>query len=281
MSDFSDFHLRFWGVRGSIASSRDQASRYGNNTPCVEVRCGEHLIIFDAGTGIVNLGSALLCEGPLDTHIYLSHTHLDHICGLPFFKPLYEGKNKIRLSAGNLKPDYSLKEVLNQMMAPPLFPVSTDIFQADVSYQDFVSGEPHEPWPGIQISTVPLNHPNGATGYRLDYRNNTICYVTDTEHQQGILDINLLRFIEGADLFIYDSTYTDQEYAHFKGFGHSTWQEGVKLAEAANVKKLVIFHHDPEHDDKFMDRVAREAENVRPGTVVAREGMTLIAGSGQ
>ena len=131
------------------------------------------------------------------------------------------------------------------------------------------------------MSTVPLNHPNGATGYRLDYRNNTICYVTDTEHQQGILDINLVRFIEGADLFIYDSTYTDQEYAHFKGFGHSTWQEGVKLAEAANVKKLVIFHHDPEHDDKFMDRVAREAENVRPGTVVAREGMTLIAGSGQ
>ena len=130
------------------------------------------------------------------------------------------------------------------------------------------------------MSTVPLNHPNGATGYRLDYRGNTVCYVTDTEHQEGILDTDLIRFIEGADLFVYDSTYTEQEYTRFKGFGHSTWQEGVKLAELANVKKLVIFHHDPAHDDKFMDEVAREAANERPGTVVAREGMTLIASSG-
>lgn len=277
MSDFCDFHLRFWGVRGSIACSREQTSRYGSNTACVEVRCGEHLIIFDAGTGLCNLGNALVSGGLVDTQIYLSHTHLDHICGLPFFKPLYMPQNRVRISAGNLKPEYSLEKVLSKMMAPPLFPVSTDIFQAKLIFRDFIAGESDEPWPGIRIKTAPLNHPDRATGYRLDYKGNTVCYITDTEHREERVDRQLLDLIDGADFFVYDSTYTDEEYQRFKGFGHSTWQEGVRLAEMANVKKLIIFHHDPEHDDDFMDKVAREAEDARPGTLVARESMTLKA----
>lgn len=275
MTGSEEFQLRFWGVRGSIACPGPKTVRYGGNTSCLEVRCGERLLIFDAGTGLRNLGGALMAEGPVDTHLFLTHTHFDHVCGLPFFVPLFVPGNKIRLAAGNLKPDHNLKQVLIDMMMAPLFPVPPDIFQANVSYHDFTSGESQEPWPGINIRTAPLHHPNNATGYRIEYDGKAICYVTDTEHKEDGLDESILGLIEGADLFVYDATYTDEEYPRFKGFGHSTWQEGARLADAAKVETLVIFHHDPSHDDEFMDQVAREAEEARPGTVVACEGMTL------
>jgi phosphoribosyl 1,2-cyclic phosphodiesterase len=127
----------------------------------------------------------------------------------------------------------------------------------------------------VTLRTAPLNHPNRATGYRIEYQGKSICYVTDTEHVPGAPDANVLSLIDGADLVIYDSTYTDEEYPRFKGWGHSTWQEGARLCDAAKAKRLVIFHHDPAHDDAFMDGIAADAERVRPGTVVAREGLTL------
>ena len=161
------------------------------------------------------------------------------------------------------------------MMMAPLFPVPPDIFQADVSYNDFECGSVLKPGAGITIRTGPLNHPNRATGYRIEFDGKTICYITDTEHYEGRVDEAIVNLVQGADIVIYDATYTDEEYPRFKGFGHSTWQEGVKLANAAQVNTLVIFHHDPNHNDDFMDEVARQAEAMRPGTIVAREGLTL------
>ncbi|HXM70716.1 MAG TPA: MBL fold metallo-hydrolase, partial [Thermoanaerobaculia bacterium] len=125
------------------------------------------------------------------------------------------------------------------------------------------------------IRTAPLNHPNGAIGYRIEYGGKAICYVTDTEHVPGKLDANILGLIEGADFLVYDSTYTEAELPRFAGWGHSTWEEGVRLSDAGRVKTFVVFHHDPAHDDAFMDRVAKNAEKARPGTLVAREGMVL------
>jgi phosphoribosyl 1,2-cyclic phosphodiesterase len=136
-------------------------------------------------------------------------------------------------------------------------------------------GEELAPGDGIAIRTAPLNHPNKATGYRIDYAGRSICYITDTEHEEGRRDSTIVDLIRDADLVIYDSTYTDEEYVNFRGYGHSTWQEGVRLVEAAGAKTLVIFHHEPGHDDDRMDEIAAAAEQMRSGTVVAREGMVL------
>jgi phosphoribosyl 1,2-cyclic phosphodiesterase len=267
--------VRFWGVRGSIACPGDAYVRYGGNTACVEMRCGPHLLIFDGGTGLRELGRTLEGAPPLDADIFFSHSHLDHVAGVPFFKPLFAARNKFRLWAGHLKPERGLMDVLCQMMAAPLFPIPPAAFDADTEFNDFTAGERLEPHPGVTVDTAPLNHPNGATGYCVGYGGRSVAYVTDTEHQNGGLDTSILGLIEGADLFIYDSTYTDEEYPGYAGWGHSTWQQGMKLAEAAKVGRFVIFHHDPGHDDLFMDKIAAEAERLRPGTVVAREGMLL------
>jgi len=275
LSDSADFYVKFWGVRGSIATPGRRTVRYGGNTSCLEIRCGGRLLIFDAGTGLRDLGTELVASGPVDADLFLTHTHFDHICGLPFFAPLYAPGSKIRLAAGHLLPDNHLKNVLIEMMMAPLFPIPPAAFHADVSYQDFAMGDTLTPGDGITIRTAPLNHPNYATGYRVDYEGRSICYVTDTEHEDGKRDPNIVDLIRDADLVIYDSTYSDEEYPAYRGFGHSTWQEGVRLADAAGAKTLVIFHHDPSHDDDRMDAIAAEAAQMRPGTTVAREGMVL------
>jgi phosphoribosyl 1,2-cyclic phosphodiesterase len=273
MSD--EFSVTFWGVRGSIACPGHEFERYGGNTSCVEVRCGEHLLIFDAGTGLRPLGVRLKGQSSLQIDLFLTHSHLDHIVGIPFFKPLFDGGNKVSFWAGHLLPERNLRDVLCTMMVPPLFPVPIEIFAAKTSYNDFAVGETLQPRPGVTLRTAQLNHPNGATGYRIEYGGKSICYVTDTEHVGGKLDANILSLIGGADIMIYDSTYTEDEYPRFKGWGHSTWSEGLRLAEAAGVKTFVAFHHDPSHDDEFMDRVAEALAKARPGSLVAREGTTL------
>jgi len=271
----SNFFVRFWGVRGSIPTPGATTARYGGNTSCLEVRCGDRLLIFDAGTGIRPLGAHLDRLGTVDADVYFTHTHVDHIQGLPFFSSAYKRTNKLRFWAGHLKPDYTLKQVLSEMMMEPLFPVPISIFGAEITFNDFDCGQTLAPVPGIQLRTAALNHPNRATAYRIEYAGKSICYVTDTEHKPDHPDTSILALIEGADLVIYDSTYTDQEFPNFIGWGHSTWQEGVRLCTRAKVGRLVIFHHDPSHDDAFMDKVAADADKARPGTIVAREGLIL------
>jgi phosphoribosyl 1,2-cyclic phosphodiesterase len=233
------------------------------------------LLIFDAGTGLRPLGDAIDGEQPVDADMLLTHTHHDHIAGLPFFSPFFNKQNRFRIWAGHLAPARSLHNVLCQFMSAPLFPVPPQVFSADVIYRDFTAGETLEFGDGIHIRTGGLNHPNGATGYRIDYDGRSVCYITDTEHVPGEPDRSILALIEGADYVIYDSSYTDQEFPGYVSWGHSTWQEGVRLCDAAEVGTLVLFHHDPSHDDAFMDRVASEAAEMRPGTIVAREGMKL------
>ena len=275
MSDDSDMIVQFWGVRGSVATPGPDYVRYGGNTSCVEMRCAGRLLIFDAGTGLRPLGDSLDTNGPIDADLFFSHTHFDHVVGLPFFSPFYEGENTFRFWSGHLTSQPCLSEVLKQMMQAPLFPVPFDIFGAKIEFKDFTAGETLEPWPGVVVRTGALNHPNGATGYRVEHGGKSACYVTDTEHRPGELDHNILELIADADILIYDCTYTDDEFPRYAGWGHSTWQEGARLCEAAGVGQLAVFHHDPSHDDPTMDKIAREAEEMRPGTVVAREGMIL------
>jgi phosphoribosyl 1,2-cyclic phosphodiesterase len=274
MREKTPFSVRFWGVRGSIACSGPRTARYGGNTSSVEVRCGERLLMFDAGTGLRYLGKSL-DAARLDTDIFFTHTHFDHVCGLPFFRPLFQPQNRFRLWSGHLRGAMTLKRVLAEFMMAPLFPVPPEVFRSSLEYRDFSAGEVLKPAAGIAIRTAPLNHPDGSTGYRIDFDGRSICYVTDTEHVPGSLDRNVLKLIEGADLVIYDSMYTDDEYRRYVGWGHSTWQEGVRLCKAAGVKRMVVFHHDPDHDDEVLDGIARELESALPGSVVAHEGLVL------
>jgi phosphoribosyl 1,2-cyclic phosphodiesterase len=268
--------VHFHGVRGTIACPGGEYIRYGGNTACIEIRCGPHLIILDAGTGLRPLGVELTQNGKIDCDLLLSHTHLDHIAGLPFFVPLFMKGNKIQLWAGHLAgQSETLKQVIKRIMAAPLFPIPLEALSAEISFRDFSAGEKFELKPGVHIRTAPLNHPNGATGYRIEYAGRSVCYVTDTEHVEGRLDKNILGLIEGADVFIYDSTYTAEEYPRYRGWGHSTWQEGVRLADAAEVKLFTVFHHAPEHDDNTMDEIAAAVRQARPASTIAHEGMIL------
>jgi phosphoribosyl 1,2-cyclic phosphodiesterase len=272
-----DFLVRFWGVRGSIPCPGPETVRYGGNTSCVEIRCGGHQLIFDGGTGLRELGNTLKRQnGKIDADLFFTHTHFDHICGLPFFAPVYIKGSRVRLWAGHLLPQkLDLETVLCGMMIAPLFPVPMGLIAKQTECHDFRCGETLTPRPGVTLRTGPLNHPNGATGYRIEFDGRSVCYITDTEHRPGTLDQNILSLVAGTDIMIYDSTYTDDEYPSHVDWGHSTWQEGVRLADAAAVKRLVVFHHDPSHDDAFMDRIAREAAAARPGTLVAAEGLVL------
>jgi len=279
MSSLSNqFVVTFWGVRGSIASPGESTVRYGGNTPCVEMQVGGQRLIFDGGTGIRVLGQSLLSQMPTEGHLFFTHSHWDHIQGFPFFTPAFVKGNHFSIY-GAIAPDGScIKQRLNDQMRHPNFPVPLQIMGADLKFVNVHIDEPIQIG-DIVVENALLNHPGQAIGYRVNWQGHAAAYVTDTEHYPDRLDENVLLLARNADVLIYDATYTDEEYyapnSSKVGWGHSTWQEAVKVAKAANVKTLVIFHHDPLHDDQFLDQMGDQVAVAFPNGIMAREGMTL------
>src|SRR5581483_10911962 len=268
--------VRFWGVRGTVAAPGPDTVRYGGNTSCVEIVCGTRRVIFDGGTGIRALGDRLLAGGgSIEADILLSHCHLDHVAGLPFFTPFYAASHRLRLWAGNLLPESNVEDTMRKIMSAPLFPIGIETFQAEVAFRDFKAGETLHLDDAIELRTAPLNHPGGATGYRLQFAGRAVAYLTDTEHLPGELDANVLALAKDADLMIYDSTYTDDEFPEYVGWGHSTWQQAIRLATAAGAKKVAIFHHDPSRDDVALELIEKAAQAMHTGALAACEGLTL------
>ena len=231
MGQASALTVRFWGVRGSIACPSPTHMGFGGNTSCVEVRAGERILILDAGTGVRSLGQHLRREGTREADFLFSHTHWDHVTGFPFFSPAFEPDHAFRVFAGHLSDAGGIREALAGHMQEPMFPVPLDVMRARLAFTDFRAGETLDLGPGLRARTAPLNHPNGATAYRIEHEGRSVCYVTDTEHVPGRPDENVLALIAGADLVIYDSTYTDTEFPARVGWGHSTWQEGLRLVQ--------------------------------------------------
>lgn len=275
MPENSNFVVRFWGVRGSIACAGPETMRYGGNTACIEMRCGDRLIVFDAGTGIRPLGLSIPADQPIELDHFFSHAHWDHIVGLPFFRPAHIPGNKIRIRSGHHISGGGLENALREAMHDPLFPIPLEIFKADLDFINFNAGDTLDIGDGISVRTAPLNHPNGCTGYRVTYDGKSVCYVTDTEHIVGKPDQVVLDLIDGADIVIYDATYTDEEFEPKIGWGHSTWQEGVRLCKAAGARRLVLFHHDPDRDDHALDEIEVAARGEFDLAIVAHEGLAL------
>jgi len=274
----NQFLIRFWGVRGSIACPGSHTVRYGGNTSCIEMRVGGKLLIFDGGTGLRELGLKLLSEMPMEATMFFTHSHLDHIQGFPFFVPAFVPGNKIDIYGAIAPNGSTIEQRLNDQMLHPNFPVPLQIMGADMKFCDIDVGETVN-IDDVKIENTLLNHPGEAVGYRVSWNGKTAAYITDTEHFPDRLDENVLWLSRDADVMIYDATYTDNEYHNEKsskvGWGHSTWQEAVKVAKAANVKQLVIFHHDPLHNDDFMDEVAQDTAEQFPNSVVAKEAMVI------
>lgn len=257
------FDVTFLGVRGSTPCAGPLYEKYGGHTSCVLVRVRGELLIFDAGSGIVDvkIGDAQ------KAHLFFSHLHLDHVMGLPFFKPVWNKDFFLNFYSRGL----GLEAYLENMFSPPLFPVPFKDFPVQKKFIDI--DHKHSLSKDITIETSALNHPNGATGYKILCEGKSICYITDTEHTEHGLDENILDLIQGTDLFIYDASYTDETYPAYKGWGHSTWQEAHRLAQKANVKKTVLFHHDPNHTDDKMDEIKRLVDPL--GMIVSRQGMKI------
>jgi phosphoribosyl 1,2-cyclic phosphodiesterase len=272
------FAVDFWGVRGSIACPSPRHVIYGGNTSCLEIIAGDHHVVLDAGTGIRDLGDSFNKRDVRHAHLFLTHVHWDHINGFPFFAPGYRADRTFEVRAAHLAPLGGVREVLAGQMGQPTFPVPLETMRSKLVFEDFDAGDAFSIAPDLRVRTAALNHPNGATGYRLEFGGKSICYVTDTEHIPGRPDERILTLIDGADLVVYDSTYTDDEFPDKVGWGHSTWQEAVRLCRNASVKKLALFHHDPSHEDAVMADIERQAHEAWEGATVARERMRIEVG---
>jgi phosphoribosyl 1,2-cyclic phosphodiesterase len=269
------FAVRFWGTRGSIATPGMSTVRYGGNTACTEVRCGEHILVLDAGTGIRELGRSLLQEfgtRPIRAHIFLGHTHWDHIQGLPFFEPAYVAGNQFTLYASGRQ----LRTILDRQMDKEFFPVGLSEMAARLEFVEITKPVAIGP---AAVAFVALNHPGGATGFRLTAHGRSVVYMSD--HEPGCAADNRIEaFVRQADLLICDAMYTAQEYSSKKGWGHGTFESSLQLAARAQVRMLAFFHHDPTHGDDWLDQTLAECRKGISGDYpvecrAAREGEVI------
>ncbi|GGB41188.1 MBL fold metallo-hydrolase [Roseibium aquae] len=273
----NEFWLRIWGARGSTPTPGASTLRYGGETTCFEIRVGGRMILVDCGSGARNLGLDLCAkDGPRSFDVLFTHTHLDHICGLPFFKPAFFPGFDVRAWAGHFQDNSTdLMDIVSRIMSPPIFPLAAKSLKS-LSFHTFEAGRPLPLGiDGLTVRTMRLNHPGGACGYRFEFGGKSICIITDHEHGNPVVDDALPDFVRQADIMIYDAMYTDGEYERYRGWGHSTWQKAVELAGKAAVKVPVLFHHDPCRSDDELDEIGLAARGVYPTTLVASEGMLL------
>lgn len=267
----SGLKLRFWGVRGSIPTPVAENLGFGGNTACIELRTEQGIVAIDAGTGARNLGVALEREfqnRTLALSLLLTHFHWDHIQGLPYFAPLYKASNNIAIYAG--RPADEVRGLLTGQMATPYFPVQFDFVTSVSRFVELPAAGIDIA--GLRVRPFPLYHPQGATGFRIEWNGCAIVHACDTEHGDPVLDKTIREYSQNADLLIYDAQFTPNEYQTKKGWGHSTWEEAVRIARECKVKRLVLFHHDPGHDDTCLTEMERQARSQFENTDAAKEG---------
>ena len=267
--------MRFWGVRGSTPAPGEDKLVYGGNTPCVEIRdASGQVLVFDGGSGIRELGQHLATEfagRDLAVNLFLTHFHWDHIQGIPYFRPLFAPTTA--LGVHSWPSAQETRRILEDQMRAPYFPVNLGEVPARLRFQQIKServklGE-------VSVESFPLNHPQGAYGYRIEAGGKSVVYATDLEHGDVQLDRVLRDYASGADVLIYDAQYTDEEYAAHRGWGHSTWREATRVARDAGVRRLLLIHFDPTHTDADVAESERQAMAEYDGVSAAREGLVI------
>jgi phosphoribosyl 1,2-cyclic phosphodiesterase len=270
--------IKFWGVRGSTPTPQSQNLRYGGNTPCLEFRSDAgNLLIVDCGSGLRMLGKSLSEEfagQPIDAHILLSHYHWDHIQGLPFFAPLYQPENSFHFHSFHLG-GATVEQALQGQMMDPYFPVDMGAMKALREFSE-VGSEAfsiHD----FTVTASRVKHPQGCLAFRIENAGDAVVYATDNEPGDPMCDRNLCDLCRSADILIYDAQYSEpQLHGEKRGWGHSCWAEGIRICQEAEVQQLVLFHHDPDNDDRLIDRLAEEARAEFQNSVAAFEGMEMV-----
>ncbi len=269
--------IRFWGTRGSIPTPGQRTVRYGGNTACVEVRDASNaLLVLDAGTGLRELGLNLDPGGAITVELLLSHLHWDHIQGIPFFRPAYDPNSTLRIHGpAQQRP---LREMLGLGMDDPFFPVDLDELPVRLQVHDMKSGERRAIGP-YDVRATRIYHPSPALAYRVEADGRSLVYATDTEDAFNGETNPVIAFSRGADTLIHDAQYLERDFK--RGWGHSTVASAIDVAVEAGVRRLVLYHHDPDRTDDALDVIAVDAQRTaherRAGleVLVAREGLEL------
>ena len=269
--------VRFWGVRGSMPVPGPATVRYGGNTSCIDLYTSDQqVIILDAGTGIRRLGTILQEEHPnrLVGTMLISHTHWDHIQGFPFFVPAFVRNNRF-VVVGQKRIGQQLENVLRGQVVEPYLPFGFNELKADLVIKEIADGEYMIVGDDTIVLAHSLDHPGGCLGFRIENKNIVVAYCTDTGHADQDINTNVLKLAENADLLIHDAQFSLQQRERLPEWGHSSWLEAAQVAVEANVKTLVLFHHDPESSDEHLETVLSKARQVFPRTILAYEGLEL------
>ena len=256
--------IRCFGARGSIPVSGPEYPKYGGDTTCLEIRSkNDEIIIVDAGSGIRRLGNQLLEEGKFHYHLIFTHSHLDHILGFPFFRPIYHKEATIHLM-GCPTTQGNIQKLLSKAMSAPLFPIQFDALLATIDYD--VECRLAFQIDTIEIFPINLNHPNGGMGYKFVEDGKSFVFLTDNElgskHRNGRTFEEYAEFSKDADLLIHDSEFTEEEYQITRGWGHSTYPDALRLAREAHVKAFGLFHHNQNRSDRDQDMIVRECRSI-------------------
>lgn len=272
----SRLNIKFRGVRGSTPTPRIDRLAFGGNTSCIEFASNgdSDTVVIDGGTGITGVSDCLQQESAgraLSIHVLLTHFHWDHIQGLPFFAPLYDAKSRIHFYSD--RPAETIEEILEGQMSRPYFPVP---FERVAAQRNFVDTRGKEiKIGGLRVRSFPIHHPQGACGYRIEANGAVAVHVSDHEHGDEHIDAGIRKQAQGADVLIYDAQYTPEEYTSKRGWGHSTYVEGARIARECGVGQLILFHHDPGRDDDSMRAIVTAAREHFENTDAAREGWTI------
>jgi phosphoribosyl 1,2-cyclic phosphodiesterase len=275
--------VRFWGVRGSVATSGAQVARVGGNTACVEVISGGHRLILDAGTGIRGLGDELVREQAPRATVLWSHLHWDHVQGFPFFSAAYRPDAQFSLYGPGPTGAEDLRRALDRQMQPPHFPVPLSAMRADLQFEAAVPGSLFEVGP-FRVLPVSLPHPQGCLGYRVEADGASFFYATDVELTLDKLTPATASAMGEVDALCLDAQYTPEEYEGRvgparRGWGHSTMVEAARIGQAVGARRLFLFHHDPAHNDEVVEQMAEEARSVCQVAEPAREGARIRLGA--
>ena len=268
--------IKFWGVRGSFPIPRSD-DRFGGNTSCVEIRSNNDVIVFDMGTGLRDLGNSILKndESITDINIILSHYHYDHVLGFLMFMPLFDERYNVNIYAPG-DSDNEIETKFQSFLNSSFWPVEMSMFAANISFNHYTPSGSFNISDNIKIISSPHGHPGGANSLRVEIDRFSVTYVTDCEHPNSHLNQNVIDISMGTDILIHDAQYTPQQLPNHKGWGHSSWEQCVGVAKSAKVKKLALFHHNPDHGNAALDKIEQDAKNVFSNTLSAKEGMEIF-----